>query len=188
MLSQETWYHIPLLTREHNMGKQSDTYFKTTEQIRPGAVILINPRFGHNVGTALRTTACFCHTQIVVTGQRIRDEVDNLRRIPREERMRNYADVELIHCDDPFAIMTPECVPVAMEFRPNSECLYDFVHPENAVYIFGPEDGTLGGNILSRSHSFVKIDTLECLNLATAITVTLYDRELKIRQRSLVGV
>lgn len=168
------------------MAKNSDAYFKKTEQIKPGAIILIEPRFAHNVGTALRTCACFCHPQIIVTGQRIRDEVDALRRIPREERMRNYQDVELIHCDDPFKLLAPECVPIAMEFRPNSECLYDFEHPENAVYIFGPEDGTLGQQILTQCHSFVKIDTMECLNLATAITVTLYDRELKIRQASKV--
>lgn len=162
--------------------KNSAKYFKTPTVIKPGAIILIEPRFAYNCGMILRLGACYCAPQVIVTGQRIKDEVDALQRIPREERMRNYKDVELLHCEDPFEFLSEDCVPVAMEFRPNSECLYEFEHPENAVYIFGPEDGTLGGAILSKCHRFAKIDTLECLNLATAVATVLYDRESKIRQ------
>ena len=81
--------------------------------------------------------------------------------------------------ENPFPKLHPDCVPIAVEFRPNSELLFDFKHPENATYIFGPEDGTLDRSILTRCHSFVKMDTMECLNLATAVSIVLYDRSLK---------
>jgi tRNA(Leu) C34 or U34 (ribose-2'-O)-methylase TrmL len=61
----------------------------------------------------------------------------------------------------------------------------DFEHPENALYVFGPEDGSLPKTVRLLCHRFVVIPTHHCLNLAAAVNVVLYDRRLK---RHLVGV
>lgn len=66
-----------------------------------------------------------------------------------------------------------------MEFRPHSENLFNFVHPQEAVYVFGPEDGSLDRPFLTRCQRFVMIDTAHCLNLACAVGTMLYDRSLK---------
>jgi tRNA(Leu) C34 or U34 (ribose-2'-O)-methylase TrmL len=72
---------------------------------------------------------------------------------------------------------------VAVELRPGSESLVDFIHPEAAtppVYVFGPEDGSLSGPVVKRCHRFVVIPSFECLNLATSVATVLYDRMAKM--------
>jgi tRNA(Leu) C34 or U34 (ribose-2'-O)-methylase TrmL len=73
--------------------------------------------------------------------------------------------------------------PIAVEVRPNAERLPDFEHPLNALYVFGPEDGTLDRGILEACHRFVVIPSTNCLNLAAAVNVVLYDRMAKSGQR-----
>lgn len=159
----------------------SEKYFKEPTLIEGVGIVLDQPKFAHNVGTTLRIAGCFCVTHVMVTGKRILDQVDALERIPREERHRFYADVRLSHSNDPLRHLGRDVVPVAVEYRPNSEQLYEFEHPENAVYIFGPEDGSLSPSILNRCHRFLKVDTAQCLNLAVTVGIVLYDRESKLR-------
>jgi tRNA C32,U32 (ribose-2'-O)-methylase TrmJ len=68
-----------------------------------------------------------------------------------------------------------------VERRENAELLPSFKHPPDALYVFGPEDGTLGRATLSWCHRFVSIPTYPDgpLNLAAAVNVVLYDRLLK---------
>jgi tRNA(Leu) C34 or U34 (ribose-2'-O)-methylase TrmL len=74
--------------------------------------------------------------------------------------------------------------PVAVEVRDGAERLDTFVHPEHAVYVFGPEDGTLGRGTLSACHRFLRIPTAvrTPLNLAAAVNIVLYDRHVKTMQ------
>ena len=92
--------------------------------------------------------------------------------------MRGYKDVNVLQFDY-FFDQFPEAVPVAVELRPNSENLVDFVHPENALYVFGPEDGSIPQVYLRHCHRFVTIPTRHCVNLAAAVYIMLYDRHLK---------
>ena len=104
-------------------------------------------------------------------------------RLPREERMKGYRDVELRHFDQFFdEFRGVPVTPVAVELRPNAECLTEFEHPENPLYVFGPEDGTLGRGWLEECHRFVVIPTAirSPLNLAAAANVVLYDRACKV--------
>ena len=55
----------------------------------------------------------------------------------------------------------------------------DFIHPEQAYYIFGPEDGSLKSEILDRCDHVVYIPTIGCMNLAATVHVVLYDRMSK---------
>lgn len=71
---------------------------------------------------------------------------------------------------------------MAVELLPAAQSLVDFEHPEDALYVFGPEDGGLPKPIRLACHRFVFIPTHHCLNLAAAVNVVLYDRRLK-RQR-----
>ena len=72
-----------------------------------------------------------------------------------------------------------EAVPVAVELRRNTESLIDFVHPEHALYVFGPEDGSLGRATLAQCHRFLVIPTRHCANLSAAVYAVLYDRHAK---------
>jgi tRNA(Leu) C34 or U34 (ribose-2'-O)-methylase TrmL len=57
------------------------------------AIVLINPKFAHNVGAAVRAASCFGVEQVWYTGDRI--DVSGKKRLPREERIASSGeDVE----------------------------------------------------------------------------------------------
>lgn len=146
------------------------------------AVILTDPKFPHNIGQTIRALSCFNTTQLWWSGKRILKALQGMDRIPREERMRGYADVSVVHHDRPLECFEKiNATPVAVEFRENSEDLVDFIHPENAVYVFGPEDGSIDQGTLRNCHRFVKIPSRHCTNLSAAVYIILYDRLLKQR-------
>ena len=138
------------------------------------AIVLVNPKYRHNVGAAIRAASCFGVSQVWYTGDRI--QLKPGERLPREERMKGYADVDLIQHNYPLDYFPKGTVPVAVELRPNAEPLNLFEHPENAVYCLGPEDGELPKGILNKCHRFVVIPTRHCVNLSAAIYLCLFDR------------
>ncbi|HLL29950.1 MAG TPA: TrmH family RNA methyltransferase [Allosphingosinicella sp.] len=148
------------------------------------AIVLHMPKYPHNVGQVVRLASAYGIAQVWYSGERIRAALGE--RLPREERMRRYEDVALINHPDPLARLceaVPGACPVAVELRPGSESLVDFIHPDRdapPVYIFGPEDGSLPGPIVKRCHRFVVIPSYECLNLATSVATILYDRMAKM--------
>jgi tRNA(Leu) C34 or U34 (ribose-2'-O)-methylase TrmL len=93
--------------------------------------------------------------------------------------MKGYRDVQLIHHDHVFDRFAADEVPVAVEVRASSEPLQTFEHPEKALYVFGPEDGSIPKVLLGHCHRFVVIPTRHCLNLATAVATVLWDRQFK---------
>jgi tRNA(Leu) C34 or U34 (ribose-2'-O)-methylase TrmL len=97
--------------------------------------------------------------------------------------MKGYKDVDLIQFDYPFDAFDNGVVPVAIELRNNSENLTWFEHPERALYVFGPEDGSIGKSVLRHCHRFVVIPTKHCVNLAAAVYIVLYDRMVKSGQQ-----
>lgn len=144
------------------------------------AVALVNPRYPHNVGAAVRAASCFNVPQVWFTGDRVRTEGDGKRyRLPREERMKGYGKVEICHGDYFFDAFPPGVTPVAVDLVPNTESLITFEHPENALYVFGPEDGSLSSVELRHCHRFVSIPMAHCANLASAVYMVLYDRHSK---------
>lgn len=143
------------------------------------AVYLHNPKYPHNLGQVVRACSCFGVGQVWWSGDRIAKKIEGLGRLPREERLRGYEDVRLLQSARALDAFPTEVVPVALEFKPSSERLPEFVHPEKAVYVFGPEDGSLDRGILSRCHRFVFIPTKHCVNLSAAVYMVLYDRMVK---------
>src|SRR5262249_60960076 len=106
--------------------------------------------------------------------------------LAREGRMKACRKVEVgLGGPDPegaiSALAGGGYTPVAVEVRDEAEPLDTFVHPEHAVYVFGPEDGTLGRATLSVCHRFLRIPTAvrTPLNLSAAVTIVLYDRHVK---------
>ena len=146
------------------------------------AIVLVDPKYPHNVGQVVRNASCYGIGQVWYTGSRVKIAGEAGYRLPREERMKGYADVALVNHEDPLAALlkaNPAAVPVAVELRPGAERLPEFVHPEEAIYVFGPEDGSLHGPVLKRCHRFVVIPSLHCLNLSMSVGTVLYDRMVK---------
>ena len=145
------------------------------------SIILYNPKYPHNVGAAVRACANFGAKAVLFTGDRVSLEPDKKKgyRLPREERMKDYEKILILNDDYPFNRFTSNIVPVAVEVRENAEPLTYFGHPENAVYVFGPEDGSIPQVMLKHCQRFVVIPSKHCLNLGAAVNVILYDRIAK---------
>lgn len=159
-------------------GQKLAKYEARPGLLRAPAVVIIDPKYPHNVGGAVRAASCYGIETVAYSGDRVEIYLPSAR-IPREERMRQYSEVTLVHYDWPLSIFNEDAEPVAVEVRDRAESLFEFEHPANAVYVFGPEDGSLGRGTLAMCHRFVRIPTRHCLNLASAIATVLYDRAQK---------
>jgi len=71
---------------------------------------------------------------------------------------------------------------VCVELVENAISLPEFQHPDNAYYVFVPEDGTLSQGIINQADAVVYIPTTGCMNLAATVHVVLYDRLAKSPQ------
>lgn len=149
------------------------------------SIALINPRYPHNVGATVRAASCFGFKQVWFTGDRVSMDPHKGQRLPREERMKGYKDVELVQFDYFFDQFPKGVTPVAVELRENAEQLPFFEHPANPLYVFGPEDGSIPQVYLQHCHRFVVIPTSHCVNLAAAVYLILYDRLIKRYQSGL---
>ena len=143
------------------------------------AIALIDPKYPQNVGMVVRLASCYGLRQVWFTGDRVSLDPAAGERLPRDERMKGYRDVQMIHYEHVFDQSPAGTVPVAVEVRVNSEPLHTFEHPDDALYVFGPEDGSIPKALLGHCHRFLVIPTRHCLNLATAVATTLWDREYK---------
>lgn len=142
------------------------------------AILLADPKYPHNVGGAVRAASCFGATEVLFTGQRLKAQLETLSRLPREERMKGYREVTWRHSERPFDEM-PTHTPVCVEVDSTAEKLPFFEHPENPLYCFGPEDGSVPTMFRHHCHRFVTIPARHCTNLASAIYVVLYDKLMK---------
>ena len=141
------------------------------------AVALVDPKFPHNVGAAVRAASCYGVRQVWFSGDRVRLDGAKRQRLPREERMRGYKEVE-VRQGDQFFDAFEDAVPVAVELRRNAEWLIDFVHPEQRFTCSGrrmdrwarPRWPTATGP--GDSHPALR-------NLSAAVYTVLYDRHAK---------
>jgi tRNA(Leu) C34 or U34 (ribose-2'-O)-methylase TrmL len=154
----------------------------TTPKLEAPGVIMIDTKHSHNIGGAIRACSCFGVKSLVWTGVRI--ELDRFARLPREERMKGYKDVTWTRSDRPFDLFPKDIVPVCVEIHPGATCLTQFEHPEKAVYVFGPEDGSVPQVTRRFCHCFVFIPSHFCLNVSAAVNVVLAHRRIS---RQLAG-
>jgi hypothetical protein len=89
---------------------------------RPPAIVLIDPKYAHNVGVVVRLASCYGLKQVWFTGERVSLDISFRKRLPREERMKGYADVEIINYDYPFE-QFENVVPVA-EMLPHDSAFH----------------------------------------------------------------
>ncbi len=136
------------------------------------AIALDNPKKDVNVGGVYRSAYNFDASLIVVSGHRVqvRHAADTVKA---------YRSIPLIRTEDVLDNIPFDCVPVAVDIVPGAIPLHEYKHPERAFYIFGAEDNTLGTRILSRCRESIIIQSRHCLNLASAVSVVLYDRTAK---------
>jgi tRNA(Leu) C34 or U34 (ribose-2'-O)-methylase TrmL len=131
-----------------------------------------SPKCDANIGGIMRAAACYGADLILLSGHRYRTQ--------STDTTKAWRHVPVIHnLADLFDAAPYGAVPVAVDLVADAQPLPDFKHPERALYIFGPEDGTLGGKTLARCALRVMVPTRFCMNLAATVNVILYDRIAK---------
>ncbi len=135
---------------------------------------LVNPKSPANVGMVMRAAGCYEATTVFYSGVRF-------------ERAQKFATdtkdagrkIALVGVEDLLDDIPDNATLVAIELIEGATPLMDFVHPDNAYYIFGPEDGSIKKELLDHCQHVVYIPTIGCMNLAATVHVVLYDRMAK---------
>ncbi len=135
---------------------------------------LSNPQSPSNVGAVMRAAGCFGVDAVFYTGVRyIRsarfhtDTQDVSQKIPL-----SGVDCLLDSVAEDTQIVCVELVEGAIP-------LPEYQHSDKALYIFGPEDGTLTQRMIDRADAVVYVPTIGSMNLAATVNVVLYDRMAK---------
>lgn len=136
---------------------------------------LQNPKSPTNVGAVMRAAGCFGVDSVIYTGERYArakkfntDTKDTASRIP------------LLGVDSLLDNTPADVSVVCVELVEGASSLVHFIHPPRALYLFGPEDGSLDQSLVDHADAVIFVPTVGCLNLAASINVVLYDRCSKV--------
>jgi len=142
---------------------------------------LSNPKSPENVNSVKRAAGNFRVGSIYYTGKRYPRA---LKLNPATTNMSRDVSLNIPVTEVASLIdETPENMQiVCVEFAENAIPLPGYQHPDNALYLFGPEDGTLSQEIIDRADAVVYVPTKGCMNLAATVNVVLYDRLTKSSQ------
>lgn len=142
-------------------------------------ISLFNPKTPENVGGVLRAAHAYGACQVNIAGSRtcwswIGRAINHGTNTPRAHR-----HMPVFRTSGPTDYRPFDCPVVAVDLVEGATALPDFKHPERAMYVFGPEDGTLGGDLVRDAQHVVYVPTRACMNLAATVNVLLYDRLAK---------
>jgi len=135
------------------------------------SVGLHQPKDPLNVGEVLRAAGCYGASLVVASGVRYHRASTDTQAAHRH--------LPLLTSDDLKAMIPHGAVPVAVDLIEGAHPLPSYKHPRSAFYVFGPEDGTLGPEVLAWCRDVVYVPTRYCMNLAATVNVILYDRMCK---------
>ncbi|MFD2167159.1 RNA methyltransferase [Thalassotalea euphylliae] len=139
---------------------------------------LVNPKGPSNVGTVMRAAGCFNANEVLYTGTRYaRAAQYEVKTNTDTHKSRNRIPLTQVECL--LSKKTTNMKVVCVELCLGATSLTEFVHPEEALYIFGPEDGSISQDIIDQADHVVYVPTTDCLNLAATANVVLYDRLAK---------
>lgn len=137
------------------------------------AITLVRPKTKANVGGALRAAACYGAMQVNLCGARTKWMQMGAN------TTQSHRFIPTFVTDDPLSPRPHSCEVVVVELLDGAVPLPEFQHPARALYVFGPEDGTLGRAVTERAQHVIKVPTAFCMNLAATVNVVLYDRIAK---------
>ena len=142
-----------------------------------------NGKNSQNINCLLRSAHCLGAAFTFVIGNRYKKS--------KADTTKSYRNIPLFEYEDIFHFYhsTPkDTTIIAVEF-PNEQAasLYNFVHPERAIYLLGAEDCGLSLEALAFSNYILKIDSRLCLNVGVSGSIIMYDRLVKENKRQLNG-
>ncbi|PSU35888.1 RNA methyltransferase [Photobacterium lutimaris] len=135
---------------------------------------LSNPKSPTNVGAVMRAAGCYRVDSVIYTGQRY----DKAAKFQTDTKSMSNK-IPLTNVQSLLDDLPSETKIVCVELAEGAIALPAFKHPDNALYVFGPEDGTIAQEVVDKAHAVVYVPTVGCMNLAATVNVLLYDRLAK---------
>jgi len=127
-----------------------------------------------NVGTLWRSAQSLGASHIFTIGRRYRRQASDTTKA--------WKHIPLFHFDtfaDFYEHLPHDCRLVGVEILPGARKLPAYVHPERAMYLLGAEDHGLTNEAVDRCHDLIEIPSAYCLNVSTAGSIIMYDRQTK---------
>jgi tRNA(Leu) C34 or U34 (ribose-2'-O)-methylase TrmL len=133
---------------------------------------IINPKSPQNMGSILRAAGCYQAQSIRYTGERY-----TRAKAFSTDTKNAHLDIPVTQVDNIIdSVADKHLVKVAVELVEGATPLPLFKHPENALYVFGPEDSSMEQSVVDMCDHVVYVPTVGCMNLAATVNVLLYDR------------
>jgi tRNA(Leu) C34 or U34 (ribose-2'-O)-methylase TrmL len=136
---------------------------------------LSDPQTPANVGAVMRAAGCYGASTVYYSGSRY----DNAVKYSKTNTQIEGKSVPLVHTDDFQSVLEPDMKIVCVDLIEGAISLPEFEHPTKAIYVFGPESGTVQQSIIDIADAVVYVPTSGCMNLAASVNVLLYDRLAK---------
>jgi tRNA(Leu) C34 or U34 (ribose-2'-O)-methylase TrmL len=144
------------------------------ENKRGSMIGLVNPKSPSNIGMIMRAAGCYEADEVFYSGNRY----DRARKF-NTDTQNSASTIYLSHTDNILNEVPKSFSLVGVELVEGAIPLMDFQHPDEAFYLFGPEDGSLTQEQVDACDYVVYIPTIGCMNLACTVNVLLYDRLAK---------
>ncbi|HEY5866310.1 MAG TPA: RNA methyltransferase [Candidatus Tectomicrobia bacterium] len=132
-----------------------------------------------NIGTLWRSAYAFGASYIYTIAPRFERAIHRRQRSDTVDARRHlpyfvYETPELFFATRPYHVPI-----IAVELSPEAAPLETYIHPKQAVYLLGAEDKGIPEYVLERCNSIIQIHSSYCLNVATAGSIVMYDRQQK---------
>lgn len=133
-----------------------------------------HPKTEENIGTLWRSAYCFGASFIFTIGRRYKHQVSDTLHTPKHIPLFEFESLEQFEEHKPVG-----CPTICIELDESAKNLARFNHPERAIYLLGAEDDGLPKGYL-KGKQVVQIEgSKQCLNVAVAGSIVLYDRIFK---------
>lgn len=129
-----------------------------------------------NVGSLWRSAYSFGADFIFTLGKRYEHQPSDTTKAWRHVPYFEFRTVEDLQNHIPYS-----CPIVGVEIDDKATALEVFTHPMRAIYLLGPEDGSLSKKAIEACHYLVQFDSKHCVNVAVAGSIVMYDRQQKRR-------
>jgi tRNA(Leu) C34 or U34 (ribose-2'-O)-methylase TrmL len=160
-----------------------ETKMKTSNQV---TIALTDPKTPTNVGSVMRASGNYNVDQVIYTGNRYTHaaKFQTNKHNTDTRNMRGKIPLtpvdNFINIRDSLESLTSTTKLICVDLVEGAIPLPHFVHPEEAIYVFGPEDGTISQDVIDIADDVVYVPTTGCMNLAASVNVLLYDRLAKL--------
>jgi tRNA(Leu) C34 or U34 (ribose-2'-O)-methylase TrmL len=148
-------------------------------------IALTNPKTPTNVGAVIRAAGCYQADQIIYNGNRYAKAAEYHKHTLQTDTFNMRDKIPLLQVESFISLKDSlESIPssakiICVDLVEGATPLPHFVHPEQAVYIFGPEDSSVKQDVIDIADDVVYVPTVGCMNLAATVNVLLYDRLAK---------